>query len=272
MTYHQIKYANQNIKIGVIVLFLSNFMMAQNKELFSKELYFHDNDTLKYRLLLPKNFSEEKEYPLVLFLHGRGEQGNDNETQLVYGSKLFLENYSKDEFPAIIIFPQCTKDDYWANVKRDYSKIGLEKFKYKRLGKPTKSMKLIMNLMEDFAIKPYIKKDQIYVGGLSMGGMGTFEIINRKPEMFAAAFPICGGGNPKSVRRYANKVALWVFHGGKDDIVYPYFSLSMVTALQKKGANVKLTYFENDNHNSWDSSFSEPDLLPWLFSNIKNKK
>ncbi len=268
MKHYQIKYSNQNIFL-VLFFFISNFLIAQNKELFSKELYFHNNDTLKYRLLLPKNFSEEKEYPLVLFLHGRGEQGNDNETQLVHGSNLFLENYSKDEFPAIIIFPQCPKDDYWANVNRDESKKGLEKYKFKRLGKPTKSMKLVLSLMEDLTKKPYVKKDQVYVGGLSMGGMGTFEIINRKPDMFAAAFPICGGGNPKSVNRYANKISLWVFHGGKDDVVIPYFSLRMVAALQKKGADVKLAYFENDNHNSWDSAFAETELLSWLFSKTK---
>ncbi|MFH4964856.1 prolyl oligopeptidase family serine peptidase [Gaetbulibacter sp. M235] len=268
MKHYQIKYSNQNT-FWVLFFFVSNFLIAQNKELFSKELYFHNNDTLKYRLLLPENFSEEKEYPLVLFLHGRGEQGNDNETQLVHGSKLFLENYSKDEFPAIIIFPQCPKDDYWANVNRNESKKGLEKYKFKRLGKPTKSMTLVLSLMEDLTKKSYVKKDQVYVGGLSMGGMGTFEIINRKPDMFAAAFPICGGGNPKSVNRYANKISLWVFHGGKDDVVIPYFSLRMVAALQKKGADVKLTYFENDNHNSWDSAFAEPELLSWLFSKTK---
>ena len=84
--------------------------------------------------------------------------------------------------------------------------------------------------------------------------------------MFAAAFPICGGGNPRSTTKYAGKVAFWIFHGGKDDVVHPYFSLEMVTALQEKGADVKLTYFENANHNSWDPAFREPDLLPWLFS------
>jgi predicted peptidase len=87
--------------------------------------------------------------------------------------------------------------------------------------------------------------------------------------MFAAAFPICGGGNPKSVTKYADNVSLWVFHGGNDDVVHPYFSLTMVAALQKKGADVKLTYFENDNHNSWDSTFAEPKLLQWLFSKSK---
>jgi len=252
------------------LLFVSNVLLAQ-QDLFSEEMYIDNNDTLKYRLLLPKDFSENKTYPLVLFLHGAGERGNDNKTQLVHGSKMFLQHHETDSFPAIIVFPQCPKEDYWSNVTRDYSKKGLEKFKFKRLGKPTKSMKLVLNLMDELTQKPYVKKDQVYVGGLSMGGMGTFDILNRKPEMFAAAFPICGGGNPKSVSRYANKVSLWVFHGGMDDVVHPYFSLAMVTALQKKDSDVKLTYFENDNHNTWDATFLEPNLLPWLFSNIKKQ-
>ena len=257
-------------RILFLLIFVSNIVAAQNQDLFSKELFIKGKDTLKYRLLLPKNFSKDKMYPLVLFLHGRGEQGNDNETQLVHGSKLFLDNYNTDQFSSIVVFPQCPKEGYWANVKRDYSKKALEKFKYKRLGKPTKSMALVLELMDELTQKPYIKKDQVYAGGLSMGGMGTFEIINRRPNMFAAAFPICGGGNPKSVSRYSDKVSLWVFHGGIDDVVHPYFSLTMVTALQKLGADVTLTYFENDNHNSWDSTFSEPKLLPWLFSKSKH--
>ena len=271
MEHHLKKYFSKSfaLLVWLLIMFASNALVAQ-QELFSKELFIHNGDTLKYRLLLPKGFSENKQYPLVLFLHGAGERGNDNESQLIHGSNLFLDNYNTNEFPAIIVLPQCPKDDYWANVKRDYSKKGLEKFKFKRLGKPTKSMKLVLDFMGDLTSKPYVKKDQVYVGGLSMGGMGTFEIINRRPDMFAAAFPICGGGNPKSVRRYANKLALWVFHGGVDDVVTPYFSLRMVTALQKRRADVRLTYFENDNHNSWDSTFSEPKLLTWLFSNIKH--
>lgn len=267
MKYTQRKLIKQKI-FWLLLLVVSNVLVAQ-QELFSKELFLHDGDTLKYRLLLPKNFDENKAYPLVLFLHGRGESGNDNKTQLVHGSQLFLDNYESDAFPAIVIFPQCPKDDYWSNVKRDYSKRPLERFKYKRNGKPTKAMQLVLYLMDDITKKPYVKKNQIYVGGLSMGGMGVFDILKFRPNMFAAAFPICGGGNPKSVCKYADKVSLWVFDGGKDDVVDPYFSLRMVTALRKKGADVKLSYFENDNHNSWDSAFAEPELLPWLFSKSK---
>lgn len=257
----------RELLLGIFLVFISNVLIAQHQELYTYEADVHNGDTLKYRILLPKNFLKTKQYPLVLFLHGAGERGNDNESQLVHGSSLFANEKHRDSFPAIIIFPQCPKADYWSNVKVDRSKKGLTKFKYKKAGKPTQSMKLVLALMDDLISKPYVKKNQVYVGGLSMGGMGTFDILKRRPNMFAAAFPICGGGNPKSVSKYANKVALWVFHGGKDNVVHPYFSLEMVTALQKKEANVKLTYFEDTNHNSWDAALTEPELLPWLFSN-----
>jgi len=267
---NQLKHYPKYI-LGFLFILVTHLVLAQDQELYSFEIFIKNNDTLRYRLLLPKGFSKDKQYPLILFLHGSGERGNDNISQLAHGSSLFTNDKNRDSFPAIVVFPQCPKEDYWANVKRDETKKGLEKYKFKRFGKPTKAMRQLIDLMDVITNNSYVKKNQIYVGGLSMGGMGTFDILKWKPNMFAAAFPICGGGNPKSVKKYAKRVSFWIFDGGKDDVVYPYFSLGMVTALQKRGANVKLTYFENDNHNSWDSAFSEPNLLPWLFSNIKNK-
>lgn len=258
-------------RLLILLIFVSNIMLGQTLDLYSNEIFVTKNDTLKYRMLLPKGFSENNQYPIILFLHGAGERGNDNKKQLVNGSALFAKEKNRDSFPAIVIFPQCPKEDYWSNVKVDRSKNGLEKFKYKKAGKPTKSMSLVLNLLDLISNKSYVNKNQIYAGGLSMGGMGTFDLLKFRPHMFAAAFTICGGGNPKSVTKYANEVALWIFQGGKDDIVHPFFSLTMATALQKNGGDVKLTYFENDNHNSWDSSFSEPKLLPWLFSKSKLK-
>lgn len=105
--------------------------------------------------------------------------------------------------------------------------------------------------------------------GLSMGGMGTFEIISRKPDMFAAAVPICGGARPETAKNFASKVNLWVFHGAKDDVVPPQKSEVMVEAIKKANGNVKFTLYPNANHNSWDSTFAEPELLKWLFSNTK---
>ncbi|SFZ94318.1 Phospholipase/Carboxylesterase [Flaviramulus basaltis] len=257
-------------KIFVTLLFLclSNMLKAQNNE-FSYELYLNDNDTLQYRMLLPKNFSEEKQYPVVLFLHGAGERGSNNESQLVNGSKLFLNDMNRGAFPAIVIFPQCPKEGYWSNAELDRNTKPIS-FNYPVKEEPTKSLNLVMDLMDNYLEKPFINKEKIYVGGLSMGGMGTFEILSRKPDMFAAAFAICGGGNPESVMEYANKTDLWVFHGANDDIVDPQLSVSMVSAYLKAGGKPNFTLYANDNHNSWDSALAEPELLTWLFSKSKN--
>ena len=124
-------------------------------------------------------------------------------------------------------------------------------------------------MLDDLLAKPYTNKKQVYVMGLSMGGLGTFEILNRKPTTFAAAVPICGGGNPETTTSYATNTALWVFHGAKDDVVSPQLSIGMVSGILNAGGHPNFTLYSNDNHNSWDSAFAEPQLLPWLFSKIK---
>ena len=243
-------------------------LSAQEKEHYSEELHINNEDTLRYRMLLPKNFDTSKQYPLVLFLHGAGERGEDNIKQLAQGSKMFLNETVRDSFPAIVIFPQCSQNDYWSKLEADRSTRPIS-FKYKYDEPPTTAMTSVINLMETLVEKPYVNTDQVYVMGLSMGGMGTFEIIYRKPEMFAAAIPICGGGDPESVTAYAKTIALWVFHGAKDDVVDPNLSVSMVSAILKAGGLPKFTLYDFANHNSWDPAFAEPELLKWLFSNLK---
>ncbi|MDU8885881.1 prolyl oligopeptidase family serine peptidase [Yeosuana sp. MJ-SS3] len=256
----------------ILFLFLIGFsgtLNAQTESLYSEELYLNNGDTLRYRMLLPKNFSEENKYPIVLFLHGAGERGNDNKKQLVHGSKLFLNQMIRGAFPAIIIFPQCPRDNYWSNatVDRSTNPISLV---YPLDKPPTKPLDLVIQLIEGYLSKPYVDKNKVYVGGLSMGGMGTFEILYQRPNIFAAAFAICGGGNPESAKEYATKTELWVFHGAKDDVVNPQLSVDMVSAILKYGGKPNFTLYADDNHNSWDSAFAEPQLLPWLFSKSKN--
>ncbi|WP_308992558.1 alpha/beta hydrolase-fold protein [Mariniflexile litorale] len=262
---------NKNSKLiglWILLLFISNVFFAQ-QDIFLKELYLHGIDTLKYRILLPENFSESKQYPVVLFLHGAGERGNDNTKQLMHGSKLFTDEMHRGAFPAIVIFPQCPPNDYWSNatIDRRTKPISLV---YPLNAPPTKALNLVMFLMEDYLNKPFVNKNKVYIAGLSMGGMGTFELLYRKPNTFAAAFAICGGGNPETVKAYANKTELWVFHGAKDDVVDPQLSINMVSAYLKAGGKPNFTLYANDNHNSWDSAFAEPELLTWLFSKSKN--
>jgi predicted peptidase len=108
--------------------------------------------------------------------------------------------------------------------------------------------------------------------GLSMGGMGTFELLSRKPDVFAAAVAICGGGDPDSVTEYASEVPLWAFHGAKDNVVAPQQSITMVSALLKEGGLPRFTLYDDADHNSWDPAFAEPGLLPWLFSHSLKKE
>ena len=98
-----------------------------------------------------------------------------------------------------------------------------------------------------------------------MGGMGTFELLRRERKMFAAAFAICGGDNVANVRKY-KKTPLWIFHGEKDDVVPVGLSTDIADQLKVMGVQPKINLYPNDNHNSWDSAFAEPELLPWLFS------
>ncbi|HAD97068.1 MAG TPA: phospholipase [Cryomorphaceae bacterium] len=238
---------------------------AQNEE-FKREVFVHDGDSLLYRVLWPENFDADEKYPVVLFLHGAGERGNDNQTQLVHGSKLFRDSIQK--YPAIVIFPQCPQDDYWANVKKERNDYGYHHY-FSNGEEPTPSMKLLMALVDSVVLMPYVNTNRIYVGGLSMGGMGTFEIVYRMPDMFAAAFPICGGGNMESAAVYAKKVPFWIFHGAQDDIVLPYHSIKMRKAIADAGGDVELTIYPNANHNSWDPAFAEPGLLKWIFSHSK---
>lgn len=260
------------VSLFCLIIFNSFAVKAQekinDKSAFSYETHILNNDTLNYRLLMPKNFSQNKQYPVVLFLHGAGERGSNNETQLVHGSTLFLNEKHRDNFPAIVIFPQCPKDDYWSKVDVDRTTypIGL-KFKYEE--SPTTPMALVIDLLDKTFEKPFIKKDQVYVMGLSMGGMGTFEIIHRQPNMFAAAIPICGAGDPKYVSNYSKTLPVWIFHGAQDNVVDPQWSIDMASAILKTGGFPKFTLYDFANHNSWDSAFAEPELLNWLFSKTK---
>lgn len=259
----------KNLCLLSVVFLMSCFAMAQDRSVFSKEIFIKNKDTLHYRMLLPENFSEDKSYPVVLFLHGAGERGNDNERQLTHGSQLFLNAENRKAFPAIIIFPQCPKNDYWASaeIDRTIKPIGIT---FPLENQPTISMKLVMELMDEFSEKTFVNTRQIYVGGLSMGGMGTFEILYRQPNRYAAAITICGGGNPETAKLYANSTALWSFHGAKDDVVNPQLSLNMISAYLQVGGTPNFTLYADDNHNSWDSAFAEPELLTWLFSKSKH--
>ncbi|WP_036152702.1 carboxylesterase family protein [Maribacter forsetii] len=262
---------NKHFLFLFLLIICNTITSAQDVNLFEKKELIIAKDTLRYRILYPENFDVEKTYPLVLFLHGAGERGNDNEKQLTHGSALFLDQNNRTKFPAIVIMPQCEIDDYWAQVEVDRSKYPVQlDFQFKK--GPTKAMEMVLQLLKNYQKESFVNKNQTYAMGLSMGGMGTYELLARQPDRFAAAIAICGAGDPKYVANYAKKIPVWAFHGAKDNVVDPLRSMEMVTALLNEEAFPRLTLYDFANHNSWDSAFAEPELLPWLFSNAINQE
>lgn len=168
--------------IGILFTVLSLNLYAQDTSEFLKATLIEGEDTLSYRILYPKNFNPAEKYPLVLFLHGAGERGDDNKKQLVHGSSLFLNQKNRENFPAVVIFPQCPSSEYWAKADIERSPEG-NTFKFDYSGAPNKSMGLVMKLLDQYSQNHFIDQKRLYVGGLSMGGMGTFEILSRMPNV-----------------------------------------------------------------------------------------
>lgn len=237
---------------------------------FVAKSFDHEGKTLPYRILFPKNFDATQKYPLHLFLHGAGERGDDNEAQLIHGSQRFAQ--MNEHFPAIVIFPQCPSEDYWARVSYKRNRETNEAiFDYPEESEPTWAMLAVMELVDTLLARAYVDKERIYLSGLSMGGMGTFELLARRPNIFAAATPICGGGQPQHVSRWASQVPVWIFHGDSDTVVPARYSKIMVEALLENGIEPTFSLYPNVNHNSWDNAFAEPNLFSWIYSKKKSK-
>lgn len=245
----------------IFLLVLSTFSI--NAQFISASYQF-GGKILKYQLMLPEGYSESKKYPLILFLHGAGERGSDNEKQLTHGKQFLIDNFHSKS-SSIVIVPQCPDDDYWANVERH--QIGDKiTFSFNGGDEPTESMFVLKHLVYNWLTSGKVDKSQVYVGGLSMGGMGTFELLWRMPKVFAAAFVICGGVDVKKLPLFAKNTALWLFHGDSDSVVPVDNSRSNYKRLQALGCDVKYTEYKGVNHNSWDSAFVEKQLPSWLFS------
>ncbi len=260
-----------SIMAVLIALFLSTSIAAQDREAFIKEIFVNEKgDSLQYRIMYPDNYDEKQEYPLILFLHGAGERGNDNESQLIHGADFFLENRS--DYPAIVVFPQCPEDRYWINIdlrEKLYNGEDLDFIENKEA--PSLETMLLKQLLDSIIANESLDEKRLYLMGLSMGGFGTFDMLGRWPETFAAAVAICGGGNVALTEAYAPYTALWITHGAQDNVVPVRYSRRVYQALKKHGAAVKYTEFPEANHNAWDPTFEMSELMPWLFSKSKQQ-
>jgi predicted peptidase len=251
-------------------LFISAILQAQDMSLYEKQLFISNDDTLPCRILTPVNYKQGVKYPLVIVLHGSGERGTNNESQLIWGGDLFADSANRAKFPAIVVFPQCAADQRWAPGKRIDAKGdtlgGLRVYSDSAIQKP---LKLVLDFIDTLVAAGLVDNKRIYVGGLSMGGMGTFDILSRRPDLFAAAFPICGAGDPNAIHKYRKGLPFWVFHGAADPVVLVSNSRLMVDLLQKNKFKVKYSEYPGVGHDSWKNAFAEKELLPWMFAQKK---
>ena len=249
----------------LLLLFLLSGKSASAQDLSqyaSKTYTAADGLTLPYRILFPDGYEDGKKYPLILVLHGAGERGSDNEKQLTHGGKLFLDSAVRKKYEAIVVFPQCPAENYWASVQIDRTKTPyVLDFDYTR--PVTQPLSAAIELVRQLIRDEKVDERCVYITGLSMGGMGTFEAVYRNPGLFAAALPICGGGDTEHYRKV--KTPFWIFHGTDDAVVDVKYSRAMMEKLKDLKVKVKYTEYPGVNHNSWDNAFAEPRFLRWMF-------
>lgn len=256
-----------DVKFSLIVLCLLcctsiQPVTAQPSRFSSGKYISTDGDTLNYRLLYP-DYDTIRKYPLVIFLHGSGERGSDNEAQLKWGVMNFATDQAMIMYPAYVLAPQCPSQQWWSNFDEQNNSNGM-----KLRPSPSKPMKLVIGLVRQLARTLQVDTSRIYITGLSMGGYGTYDAIERYPGMFAAAVPVCGGGDVSKASSIAH-IPIWIFHGAEDPAVSTMYSLEMAEALNKAGAHPGLTIYPATGHFSWLGAYSNPLMMEWMFSQHK---
>lgn len=197
---------------------------------------------LDYLLHLPPGYSANGDpWPLVLFLHGAGERGSDVERVKLHGPPKLIA--AGQQIPAIVVSPQCPADSWWPNHEED-----------------------LFLLLDDLVARLNVDESRIYLTGLSMGGYGTWALAAAEPERFAAAIPICGGGQRIGARRLRD-LPIWAFHGDIDPIVPVRESVDMVEAIRAAGGrSVRLTVYPGVGHDAWTATYDDPAVWEWLFA------
>ena len=229
------------MKIRILFLLLPFFVFSQNEEKTLIKKITKDI-SVNYILHFPDGYKKSKhDWPLVVFLHGSGERGNDLSKLSIHGPLKYVKEGNKLE--SVILAPQCPKGKIW-------------------------DVDVLTTLIKDVVFNNRINFKKVYLTGLSMGGYGTWKLALEHPEMFAAVAPICGRVDYvflENAKKLKDK-PIWVFHGAKDQVVPVENSKRMVSALKKVGGDPKLTIYPKAGHDSWSKTYNNPNFYKWLMS------
>ncbi len=255
------------MKSAFLILFLSASAFAQGRKHetgFLDRAVTLEGTVYRYQVYVPNDWNAGKRWPVILFLHGAGERGDDGLIQTEVGIGTVIRRH-KERVPAIVVLPQCAKDSWWPEPEMQ-----------------AQALKALDQSIKEFNGDP----QRVYLTGLSMGGYGTWALVASHPDKFAALAPICGGlrpppsasaneprpepvgtGDPYAIMaQKVGKTPVWVFHGGADPVVPVSESQKMVEAIKAEGGNVKYNEYEGVGHNSWDKAYAEPEFFDWLFA------
>jgi predicted peptidase len=267
-----VRMSRRNLVSAFLFMFFAAWLGAAPSYAKKPETGFLDRTvtvagtTYKYQVFVPDNWTSQKRWPVILFLHGAGERGDDGLFQTDIGiGKAIREN--RNRFPAIVVIPQCRKEIWWAQSPMD---------------------DLAMKALEAATKEFHGDTQRTYLTGLSMGGYGTWHLAGKYPGRFAAIVPICGGilmpqisrqQSPDDTKPYTdaankigNKTPVWIFHGGADDTVPVAESQRMASAMKSLSGEVHYTEYPGVGHNSWDKAYAETELLTWMLSKTISAK
>jgi predicted peptidase len=240
--------------LSLLLLMFSPLSFAAENAVDGFEPHTHKNasgKTMPYRLFVPPGYSGDKQYPLVIWLHGAGGAGRDNRAQIsrdqVPGTRTWTKRQNQAKYPAFVLVPQSP--GAWIE----------------RVDQISSQLLLVLEIVETVKTQFTIDPARIYVAGQSDGGYAAWNLITHRPDVFAAAIALCGGGDPRMASRIVN-VPVWAFHGRRDDIIPVAESRNMVEAIRKAGGHPRYTEYERLGHDIWDRAFSEPEIVSWLFA------
>jgi predicted peptidase len=214
-----------------------------------------------YRFAAPEKTEAGKLYPLVLFLHGAGERGADNKAQLKHGVNDILKGAAALGESVYLIAPQCPPERWWSEPTPD-------KLTLKDAGGDNPLLEAVLALVEETALKNPIDRKRIYITGISMGGFGTWDMLARSPQTWAAAIPICGGGDKKTAPSIKH-IPIRIHHGAADNVVPPEASNIMAIALGNIGGKATIREYPGVGHDSWTQTYKDPEVIKWLFAQKK---
>jgi predicted peptidase len=249
MMRHAVATIRLVLVLGVFAM-VSGRCFADLSDFEARDYYDDKGNHLPLRLFIPLNYDPAQTYPLILLLHGSGESGTDNEKPASHSSATIIVEHAKlDQYACFVLVPQTTSQWQWANFGSDEPGIALRM-----------TLEVIGGLLDEFSIDP----NALIVTGLSMGGFGTWDIIAKRPGLFAAAIPVCGGGDPTKADRMVG-LPLWAFHSADDPVVPVEQTRRMIRAIQDAGGDPLYTEYPNGGHNAWDRAYGTPELWDWLF-------